>query len=298
MNHQNKPRIILIGATGQVGFELIRTLAPLGQVFATARKDSEWILDLTDLNAIDVLFAQVKPHLVVNASAYTNVNLAEQESDLAYQINALAVERIGQLAQQINAPVIHYSTDYVYPGTGVSPWQENALTKPLNQYGKTKLAGEQRLIASGAEAIILRTSWVYGMRGGNFLRTMRSLFETKTELSIVNDEIGAPTWSRHIAEATALILAQSMSRSMPFCFTQKAGIYNLSSAGFTSWFEFAQAILTLSDADCRLSPILSKDYPAPAQRPLNSRLDNQKLANTYQIQLPHWKTALEQCLSL
>jgi len=297
MTNYQRPHILLIGSTGQVGFELCRTLAPLGRVFSTARQGGEMQLDLTNADNIQQVFTTIKPDLVVNAAAYTNVNQAETDQTLAQQINATAVGQIGELAKKAKAPVVHYSTDYVYLGNGTTAWLETDQTKPLNIYGKTKLLGEQYLIDSGAESIILRTSWVYGLRGQNFLLTMRNLFANKDQLSVVNNEIGAPTWSRMIAETTNAMLAQTLSKETgTFQFAEKVGIYNFTAEGEASWYDFACAIRDLSQAQCQINPILSKEYPAPAKRPLNSRLNNQKFKETFCLSLPDWRNSLVQCL--
>lgn len=278
-----------------MGFELHRSLAPLGEVFAVARQGTKITLDLTNFDQIKAVIEQINPALIVNAAAYTNVNQAEIEADLAYKINAEANGIMGELAKKINATVVYYSTDYVYCGDGDTPWKETDPIAPLNVYGQTKYAGEQALIQSGAEHLILRTSWVYGARGNNFMLTMQRLFAEKDELSIVSDEFGAPTWSRMIASATCAILAQKLKQQ--FKLEGEGGVYNFSAAGNTSWYQFALAIRDLSHAHCDIKPILAADYQAAASRPKNSRLNHDKLTQTFHLQLPHWHDSLIQCMA-
>jgi len=291
----NQPlKILLIGATGQVGFELCRTLAPLGQLISVARQGTKITLDLIDADNIKAVIKAVKPHLIVNAAAYTNVNQAETDQLIAQKINADAVGIIGECAKKINASVVHYSTDYVYAGDGHTAWQETDKTAPLNIYGKTKLDGEKYLLQSDADSLILRTSWVYGMRGNNFLLTMQRLLAEKDKISVVNDEIGAPTWSRMIAEATSAILAQKIKQQ--FKFEQDAGIYNFSAIGETSWYKFAVTIRDLSAISCDIEAIAAAAYPSAAARPKNSRLNHDKLARVFHIKFPHWHDSLICCV--
>jgi dTDP-4-dehydrorhamnose reductase len=286
--------ILLVGKNGQVGFELQRSLACLGNITATARNT----LDLTNDDSIRSVIQSLKPDLIVNAAAYTAVDMAETEQDLAMQINATAPKVIAEQAKQLDIPLIHYSTDYVFNGQNTQPWTEQDQTDPISVYGQTKLLGEQAIIDSGVAHLIFRTSWVYGNRGQNFLLTMKRLATEREELSVVNDQIGAPTWCRHIADATSDIIAQAKaSGNVRQFIEQHTGIYNLCGAGETSWHGFAKAIFELLEQQgqqvAQLSAIPTSAYPTPAKRPLYSCLNTQKLEQTFDIILPDWQTSLE-----
>ena len=285
-------RILLTGVNGQVGWELRRTLAPLGQVVAMDSK----ALDLADADAIRAKVREVAPRIIVNPAAYTAVDKAESEPGRARLVNAVAPAVLAEAADQCGAMLVHYSTDYVFDGRKETPYLEDDVTHPLNVYGATKLDGEAAIRASGVRHLILRTSWVYGARGGNFLLTMQRLMQERPELRIVDDQIGAPTWSRMIAEATALILAQCLSPARGADRPEPWGTYHLTCGGETSWYGFAAAIAELGGYPTRLTPIPSSDYPTPARRPANSRLDNGKLARVFGLRLPHWREALKRCL--
>ncbi|MFC1684944.1 dTDP-4-dehydrorhamnose reductase [Pseudomonadota bacterium] len=290
---KTRPRILLLGSTGQVGWELQRTLSPLGEVIAASRDgNSGPVVDLSVPDSLVQLFDEVRPNWVVNAAAYTAVDKAEQESDLAAAVNADAPAIIGELASLLGATVVHFSTDYVFDGKAQKPYREGDTTAPLGVYGQTKLLGEQALLDSGADALVLRTSWVYGRHGHNFLKTMLRLFQEREELSVVDDQIGSPTWSRMIAEATAQILAQLRLGQLG----ERRGIYHLTAAGQTSWYGFAKTILETSGESCHLSPITTADYPTPAVRPHWSVLDNSKLQETFGLTLPDWSVSLNHCL--
>lgn len=283
-------RILLTGAEGQVGYELQRSLACLGTVVATDRMSM-------DLAATDVLAEKVRqaePDLIVNAAAYTAVDKAEQEVELATAVNAIAPGVLAHVAVELGIPLIHYSTDYVFNGEQSRPWLEDDPVDPVNRYGYTKLAGEQAIEQSGADYLIFRTSWVYGARGHNFLLTMNRLRDRET-LSVVDDQVGAPTWSRHIADCTAQIIVQSLYQAD--FWQQHRGIYHLSGGGKTSWYGFAKAIFELLAqkglAVPQLKAIPSSDYTVPARRPLFSCLDNQKLLTHFGLQLPDWHDSLE-----
>ncbi|MGQ9862808.1 MAG: dTDP-4-dehydrorhamnose reductase [Thiobacillaceae bacterium] len=284
--------ILLTGVTGQVGWELRRTLAPLGRVVGL---DSS-ALDLTDGQAIRRTVADLRPRIIVNPAAYTAVDKAEQEPARARLINAVAPGILAEAARDCGAILVHYSTDYVFDGTKETPYLEDDATHPLNEYGASKLAGEEAIRTAAVRHLILRTSWVYGTRGGNFLLTMQRLMRERPELKIVDDQIGAPTWSRMIAEATAQILAQCLSPARGADRPEPWGTYHLTCAGETSWYGFATAIADLGGYATRLMPIPSSDYPTPARRPANSRLDNGKLARVFGLRLPHWREALKLCL--
>ncbi len=285
--------ILLTGARGQVGWELARTLSTLGKVVAL---DSR-ALDLTDTDAIRRVVAEVNPRIIVNPAAHTAVDKAESEADKARALNATAPAMLAEEAKKRGALLIHYSTDYVFDGSGTTPWQEDDPTGPLNVYGASKLEGEQAIAASGCRHLIFRTSWVYGSRGANFLLTMGRLMRERPELKIVADQMGAPTWCRSLAEATAQVLAQLQSPSRGADKPEPWGVYHMVNGGETSWHGFAQAIQALDAGEpkARLLPIPSSDYPTPARRPLNSRLDCGKLERVFGVRLPDWQDALRLC---
>jgi len=290
------PRILLIGDNGQVGWELLRTLAPLGEVVTAGQtRSAQLIVDLVNPDSLTQVFDRVKPTLVVNAAAYTAVDKAESEPDVAEAVNAVAPGIIGELAKKQGAAAIHYSTDYVFDGSSNCPYREDDETNPAGVYGQSKLQGEQALLDAANEVLILRTAWVYGQYGHNFLQTMLKLFAERDELRIVDDQVGSPTWSRMLAETTAQIVAQL--KSDPARFSEKRGIYHLTAAGQTSWFGFAQAILENTESTCRLLPISSTEYPTPAARPAYSVLDNAKLRDVFGLALPDWHYSLQQCMS-
>ncbi|MHB1677458.1 MAG: dTDP-4-dehydrorhamnose reductase [Sulfuriferula sp.] len=285
-------KILLTGARGQVGWELQRALATLGAVTAPTRQQ----LDLTDTSALRQYIRELQPALIVNPAAYTAVDKAEAEPDLARAANALAPAVMAEEAARLGAAMVHYSTDYVFDGSKIGAYLETDPANPLGVYGKTKLEGEQAIIASGIPYLILRTSWVYSLRGSNFLLTMQRLFKERDQLGIVADQFGSPTWARMIAEATAQILAQR-----PFSLDRAAtGIYHLTSRGTTNWHAFASAILDKTGLPegkrVALNPIAASQYPVPAQRPVNSVLSGDKLYENFAIALPDWETALELCM--
>ena len=297
-------RILLLGAAGQVGFELMRALGPLGEMVLATRAG---LLpgqvpcrkaDLTDTDAALVaLLDALAPALVVNAAAYTAVDRAEDEPALARRINGDAVGTLGRWAAPRGVPVIHYSTDYVFDGAGRRPWREDDATAPLGVYGASKLAGEQALRASGAPHLILRTAWVYAARGHNFLRTMLRLAAERDTLRVVSDQFGAPTPARLIANATAAMVARSAPRGT-FGSDVPWGTYHLTAAGHTSWHGFATALLTsaqragLIAKSPRVEAISSADYPTRARRPAWSVLDCARVQQTFALRLPEWDIAL------
>ena len=290
-------RILLTGKNGQIGWELLRTLATLGEVVAFSRNE----LDLGNLDLTRQTVREHKPTLIVNAAAYTAVDKAEEESTLAMAINGISPGILAEEAKRIGAPLIHYSTDYVFDGGKNDPYSEDDVTNPLNIYGKTKLAGEQAIQAVGGAYLIFRTSWVYGMRGNNFLSKILKNAEERDSLSVINDQIGAPTWCRMVAEATAQIIAKISCHSNPKLFFEEiSGIYHLTAAGKTSWYGFAEAILANRSglaAVPRLVPISTSKYASPAIRPQNSLLANAKLNSRFNIRLPVWTTGLELCMN-
>lgn len=288
-------KILLLGASGQVGWELLRTLNVVGDVVATARDGSADVrLDVGDLDAVRAMLDAVAPDVVVNAAAYTAVDKAESEPATALRINADLPGALGEWAASRGALVMHYSTDYVFDGSKAGAYVETDATAPLGVYGSSKLAGDQALLASGCDALILRVSWVYGLRGHNFLRTMQRLLAERDSLNVVNDQIGAPTWCRSIAQASGLIIAR-LSRD-PAARTALRGIYHLSPCGEASWYDFACAIRDAGGFACDIRPIPSSEYPTAARRPGNSRLDAGKLEQVFGIRLPDWRRDLALCL--
>ncbi|MBJ7311394.1 dTDP-4-dehydrorhamnose reductase [Rugamonas sp. CCM 8940] len=282
-------RILLTGCSGQVGYELERSLQGLGEVVAVDRAR----MDLADLDQVRAVIREVKPGLIVNPAAYTAVDKAESEPELAHRVNAEAPAVMAEECKRLGAALVHYSTDYVFDGSQAGARVETDPTGPINVYGRSKLAGEQAIAAAGIRHLILRTSWVYGMRGKNFLLTMLRLARERDELRVVADQHGAPTWSRSIADSTALILAQAQGDSD--WWQRHSGIYHLSSQGQTTWFEFTQAILAEAQIDCRLLPISTAEYPVPAPRPQYSVMSSELLMKQF-CRLPHWREALRLCL--
>lgn len=286
-------RILLTGVNGQVGWELQRTLAPLGEVIAADRS----VLDLADTAGIRRSVAAIAPDLIVNPAAYTAVDKAESEPELAHAINAAAPGELAQAAAARGIPLVHFSTDYVFDGKKSGAYIEADAPQPLGVYGASKLAGELAVQGAGIPHLILRTSWVYGLRGRNFLLTMLRLARERDSLAVVDDQFGAPTWSRLIAEATSLVIARWLDRPDQ---SASSGIYHLSCNGRTSWHGFTAAILAhLAGTEgnlARLAAIPTSGYPTPAARPANSQLDCGKLADTFGVRLPDWEQALALCL--
>ena len=290
-----RPCILLIGANGQVGWELRRTLACLGDVVA-ASLEGEYgpAIDLTDASALARLISETKPDAVVNAAAYTAVDKAETDRATAQRINADAVGEMGTLLAKTGTPIVHYSTDFVFSGALGRSYTEDDIPDPINVYGETKLGGERALLESGARALIFRTAWVYGARGANFLLTMLRLFREREELRVVDDQIGSPTWSRMLAETTAMVLHRVLRGELDL--DQVHGLYNLTGSGQVSWCGFARAILEASDLKAKLIPIPSSEYQAPAKRPMLSVLDNRRFEETFGLTMPDWRLSLAQCL--
>ena len=282
-----RPAILLTGADGQVGLELSRLLAASGDVVAANRK----MLDLADPDAIVTLVRRVKPSLIVNAGAYTAVDRAESEAELARAVNSSAPRILAEEAKRASAVLVHYSTDYVFDGKQTTPYKEDAPAAPLNVYGQTKLEGEQAIAAVGTRSIVLRTSWVYGLTGRNFLLTMRRLAAERDELRIVSDQTGVPNWSRTLAASTARIVDAGLG-----ALGERSGLYHLSCSGETSWYEFARAILG-DGPKPRIVPVTTADYPTPARRPAYGVLDASRFESTFGFALPHWRDALAECLA-
>jgi dTDP-4-dehydrorhamnose reductase len=285
-------KILIVGQHGQVSRELQRRLGVVGELIVPGRDQ----LDLTLPDQIRQQVQHVRPDLIINAAAHTAVDLAESEPQTAFAINAIAPGILAQEALSLGIPLIHYSTDYVFDGTKVGPYNEEDRPNPLGVYGKSKLAGERAITDVQGKHLILRTSWVYSAHGRNFLLTMQRLMQEKPELRIVADQIGAPTWAGTIAQSTlALIERWQRDEAAPW------GTYHLSAQGETSWFGFAQAIgeaLRKQGKTCaELLPIPSSEYPTPATRPLNSRLDCSRLQHEWGVRQPDWRTALHECLA-
>lgn len=291
-------KILLLGKNGQVGWELQRSLAPLGQLIALDRHDETNCGDLSKPDQLLETVRELKPDVIVNAAAHTAVDKAESEFTLACQINSTAPELLANEAKRLGALLVHYSTDYVFDGQGTLAWKEIDPVAPLNAYGQSKLQGEQAIAASGCQHLIFRTSWVYAARGNNFAKTMLRLAKTRDALSVVSDQYGAPTGAELLADVTAHTLLQTLESP------EKVGLYHLVASGATSWFEYARFIfdtarklgVELSLAENGLSAVPGSTYPTPAKRPSNSRLDTDKLRETFNLQLPAWQQGVERML--
>lgn len=292
-------KILLLGKEGQVGWELQRSLAPLGEVVALGRTGIGGLAgDLGRPEALRETVRAVCPQVIVNAAAYTAVDKAETEPVLAETVNAAAPAILAAEAAAAGAWLVHYSTDYVFDGSGDTPWSEVAATGPLNTYGRTKLAGEQAIRASGCRYLLFRTSWVYAARGGNFAKTMLRLARERDRLRVVADQFGAPTGAEAIADVTAHAVRAAVARA------DVSGTYHLAAAGETSWYGYARHVVqcareagieTKAGPD-DIDPVSTSDYPTPARRPLNSRLDTSHLQATFGLQLPDWRVGVERML--
>jgi len=279
-------KILLLGKNGQVGWELQRTLAPLGEIIALGRRE----LDLADQQAIRNTVRRIKPELIVNAAAYTAVDKAKEEPELAMAINGIAPGILAEEAALIKAPIVHYSTDYVFDGTKNESYTEQDTPNPINVYGRTKLAGEKAIMETECRCLILRTSWVYSLRGSNFLLTMQRLFKERDELQVVSDQFGSPTWARMIAEATAQALAfDRANRTLH-------GVFHLSATGQTSWHGFAEAILKIAppvgSAPPRLKAINTTEYKTAAARPKSSVMNCSIFEAATGLKIPEWQDLL------
>jgi dTDP-4-dehydrorhamnose reductase len=293
----NNRKILLIGTHGQVGSELLCTLQNIGKVIpSTLKVGGKNFIDLADYDSICKTIREIKPDIIVNAAAYTAVDKAEQEIDLAMAVNGIAPGILAEEAKKLNAALIHYSTDYVFSGENNKPYTEDDLPEPQSIYGKSKLAGDKAIESIAGNYFIFRTSWVYGLYGSNFLLTMQRLAREREELRIVSDQIGAPTWSRLIAEATGQVLTQLYSPLLSKGINELVGIYNLTSTGETNWYEFAKAIVKTSQKPPKVYPLTSAEYPTPAKRPTYSVLSNDKLAKVFGVNIPNWEKSLCVCL--
>jgi len=284
--------ILLTGSNGQVGWELQRVLAPNAKVIALNREQ----LDLSRSDAIRQAVREHRPNIIVNPAAHTAVDKAESEPDLAMAINGTAAGVLAEEAKKLDALLIHYSTDYVFDGTKASPYVESDTPNPQSVYGKTKLAGEQAIQAVDGKHIIMRTSWVYGVHGGNFVKTILRLAKERNELRIVADQYGAPTWARLLAESTAQIIGKYSG--------DKSGVYHLTPTGRTNWHQFAEEIVRLArqyddalkDKPLAIHPIATHEYPVPAKRPANSSLSTEKIRTSFGLELPRWEDDLAECV--
>lgn len=290
-------KILLLGKNGQVGWELQRSLAPLGHLTALDRHSTDYCGNLADLDGITATVRRLQPDIIVNAAAHTAVDRAESEPALAHTLNALAPGVLATEAARLGAWLVHYSTDYVFGGTGSQPWQESDATGPLSVYGQTKLEGEQRIQAACAKHLIFRTSWVYAARGGNFAKTMLRLAKERDALTVINDQFGAPTGAELLADVTALAL-RSATPAL-------AGVYHLAAAGETTWHGYAQYVLAqaqqagivLKAGPESVTAVSTSAFPTPAQRPLNSRLDTHKLQAAFGLTLPDWQVGVARMLN-
>ena len=285
-------KILQIGTNGQVGWELLRSCAPLGEVVALDYPD----VDLSDYVGLRKLVNELKPNIIINAAAYTNVDKAETEPEIARAINAAGPAVLAEEARKINAVLVHYSTDYVFDGTKGSPYVETDPTNPLSVYGQTKLEGEQAIAASGCANLVLRTSWVYSMRQGGFVTKVLQWARTQEVVRVVDDQISSPTSARMLAEITALILAQGRDDVVGYL-KEKGGLYHCAGGGSCSRYEWAKAILDLDPHKEEqtvkvLETVQSIEFPTPAQRPLQSVMDCAKLKQIFDVMLPSWQTAL------
>jgi dTDP-4-dehydrorhamnose reductase len=279
-------RILLLGKNGQVGWELARALAPLGEVTALGRAE----LDLADVPRLIATVRALQPEVIVNAAAYTAVDKAESEQDAAFAVNATAPRVLAEEAKRSGALLVHFSTDYVFDGAKATPYVEEDPTNPLNVYGASKLAGERAIAAAGCRHLILRTSWVYGPRGANFMLSMLRLARERPQLRVVDDQVGAPTSSRAIADATAAVLVRAMASP------GLEGLYHLTASGETSWCGFARAILARAGIEIPVVPIPTEQYPTPARRPRNSRLDCARLRAAFGVTLAPWQESLAEAM--
>lgn len=295
-------KILLLGKNGQVGWELQRSLAPLGEVLALDRNSTSHCGDLSNLEGLADTVRVFRPDVVVNAAAYTAVDKAESDQSTANLINALAPEVLARACAAIGAYLVHFSTDYVFDGAGQKPWLESDATGPLNVYGHSKLAGENGIAKQGAKHVIFRTSWVYGTEGGNFAKTMLRFAQEREKMAVINDQFGAPTGAALLADITALCLQRVQpEQHEPYL----SGIYHLAAAGETTWHAYAKYVLqqaqslkpSLKYSVKEVAAVATTEFPTPAARPLNSRLNCSQLENALQLKLPAWQTGVDAMLA-
>ncbi len=296
-------KILLLGKNGQVGWELQRSLAPLGELIALDRHSADWCGDLSNLPGLAATVQALRPDVIVNAAAHTAVDKAESEPELARTLNALAPGVLAQEADKIGAWLVHYSTDYVFDGSGTRPWVETDTPAPLSVYGQTKLEGEQLIAAHGKRHLILRTSWVYAARGGNFAKTLLRLARERERLTVIDDQWGAPTGAELIADVTAHALRQVLQH--PQDAARFNGIYHLAAGGETTWHGYAQHVIAQTRRMQPATPDLAQDVaavptsavPTPARRPQNSRLNTARLRATFGLTLPAWQSGVNRMLA-
>jgi len=292
-------KILLLGKNGQVGWELQRSLAPLGEVLALDRHSAPWCGDLSQPERLAQTVRDYRPDVIVNAAAHTAVDKAESEPELARCLNATAPEALAKAAAEVGAWLVHYSTDYVFNGQGDQPWQEGATTAPLSVYGQTKLEGEQAIATACSKHLIFRTSWVYAARGGNFAKTMLRLAGDRERLTVIDDQHGAPTGAELIADVTAHAIRRVWQQE------DLAGVYHLVAAGETTWYGYASHVIAkarLINPDLvlkvnEIAPVSTASFPTPAQRPLNSRLSTHKLQQAFGVVLPPWQQGVDRMLA-
>ena len=288
-------KFVLLAPTGQVGFELSRALAPMGDVVAIGRQN----IDFSNVETLSAMIKTISPDVIINAAAYTMVDKAETDQEQAFLINEQLPLVLAKIANEQNALLVHYSTDYVYPGDGDSPWVESDKTAPLSVYGQSKLAGDCAIIEHCKKYLIFRTSWVYASRGNNFMKTMMKLAQSRDMLNVVNDQFGAPTPARLIAQVSVLAIQKMLQKNDDM--DKLSGVYHLAPAGFTNWYGFADEIFALArKANIELmlkaenfKGISTEEYPTPAKRPKNSRLDITKLETTFGLVMPSWQSQLQ-----
>ena len=292
-------RILLLGKGGQLGWEMQRSLSPMGEVIALDFDSADHCADFTQPQGVAATIRQIAPDVVVNAAAHTAVDKAESEVDLVRTINATTPAVIAQEVQRLGAWMLHYSTDYVFDGSGTRPWLETDHPGPINVYGQTKLEAEQAIAQSGCKHLIFRTSWVFAARGGNFAKTMLRLAQEREHLTVIDDQFGAPTSAELLADISVLALRQALHRP------QDAGLYHMVAAGETNWWAYASHVIQTArrlrpDLPIKvnsIAPVPSSAYPTPARRPHNSRLNTSKLQNTFDLHLPDWTAGVDRMLS-
>lgn len=289
--------ILLFGKNGQVGWELQRALAPLGNIIALGVHSTDYCGDFSNPEGVADTVRKICPDVIVNAAAHTAVDKAEAEAEFAQLLNATSVEAIARAAAETGAWVVHYSTDYVFPGTGETPWREDDVTAPLNVYGETKLAGEKVLQANCARHLIFRTSWVYAGKGNNFAKTMLRFAKERTEMSVINDQYGAPTGAELLADCTAHAIRVALKRP------EVAGLYHLVASGVTTWHDYAALVFEearkagIELAINKLTAVPTSAYPTPARRPNNSRLNTEKFQLSFDLVLPEWERGVKRMLA-